>query len=76
VYSKSIRINKESVDLLLLINHFTSELTTCFGLNIGLTMTVYIMYVIICERVLLIFCALYDVSIGCIVFHSLLFCVS
>ena len=28
MYSKSIRINKESVDLLLLINHFTSELTT------------------------------------------------
>ena len=75
MYSKSIRINKESVDFTFAYQPFTNALTACFGLNIGLTMTIYIMCVIISERVraeaiLLIFCALYDVSIGCIVFLS------
>jgi hypothetical protein len=45
VYSKSIRINKESVDITFDYQPFTSALTACFGLNIGLAMTVFILCV-------------------------------
>ena len=71
MYSKSIRINKESVDFTFAHQPFYKRADGMLWFEYWLDHDcVYIMYVIICERVLLIFCALFDVSIGCIVFQS------
>ena len=67
----SIRINKESVDFAFDYQLFYKRADGMLWFEYWLDHDcIYIMCVIISESVLLIFCALFDVSIGCIVFHS------